>query len=128
MGGTTSKEWRGKGTKAEAKAPNLRDKLSQTFLTAFDADFTEHGVDVIAQLRAKDPIRYAELAGRLITAAQDPTDPNDYSRCQSEEEIVRKLLLQVGVHEDALTPDMLRQAEDANADFISKLVTIAEGN
>lgn len=127
MGGTTSKQWQ-KAGKAAAKAPNLRDKLSQAFLTAFDADFTEHGVDVIQQLRLKDPIRYAELAGRLITAAQDPTDPNDYSRCQSEEEIVRKLLLQVGVHEDALTPDMLRQAEDANADFISKLVTIAEGN
>jgi hypothetical protein len=117
-----------KGFGKTAKAPNLRDKLSQAFLSAFDADFTEHGVSVIEQLRTKDPVRYAELAGRLITAAQDPTDPNDYSSCQSEEEIVRKLLLQIGMTEDQLTPDMLRQAEEANAQFISRLLVIAEGN
>ena len=94
-----------KGFGKTAKAPNLRDKLSAgVSCSAFDADFQEHGVDVIQQLRAKDPVRYAELAGRLITAAQDPTDPNDYSNCQTEEEIVRKLLLQVGMTEDQLTP------------------------
>ena len=117
-----------KGFGKTAKQPNLRDKLSQAFLSAFDADFHEHGVDVIQQLRTKDPVRYAELAGRLITAAQDPSDPNDYSNCQSEEEIVRKLLLQIGMTEDQLTPDMLRQAEEANAQFISRLLVIAEGN
>src|SRR3954469_23288647 len=105
-----------KGFGRTAKQPNLRDKLSQAFLSAFDNDFNEHGVDVIQQLRAKDPVRYAELAGRLITAAQDPTDPNDYSSCQSEEEIVRKLLLQVGMSKDQLTPDMLRLAEEANSE------------
>ncbi len=117
-----------KGFGKTAKAPNLRDKLSQAFLTAFDADFNEHGVSVIEQLRLKDPVRYAELAGRLITAAQDPANPNDYSTCQTEEEIVRKLLLQIGMTEDQLTPHMLEQAETANAEFIARLLTIAEGN
>jgi hypothetical protein len=117
-----------KGFGKTAKAPNLRDKLSQAFLSAFDADFQEHGVDVIQQLRAKDPVRYAELAGRLITAAQDPANPNDYSNCQSEEEIVRRLLLQVGMTEDQLTPQALEQAGTANAEFIARLLTIAEGN
>jgi hypothetical protein len=117
-----------KGFGKTAKQPNLRDKLSQAFLSAFDNDFNEHGVSVIQQLRTKDPVRYAELAGRLITAAQDPTDPNDYSNCQSEEEIVRKLLLQIGMTEEQLTPDMLRQAETANSEFISRLLVIAEGN
>lgn len=123
MGGTTSKEWR-----KAPNPPNLRDKLSQAFLTAFDADFNEHGVDVIQQLRMKDPVRYAELAGRLITAAAQPGDPSDYSRCQTEEEICRKLLLQVGLTEDQLTPDMLRLAEAANTEFVNKLLVIAEGN
>ena len=117
-----------KGFGKTAKQPNLRDKLSQAFLSAFDADFHEHGVDVIQQLRTKDPVRYAELAGRLITAAQDPADPNDYSSCQSEEEIVRKLLLQVGMSEDQLTPQALEQAGTANAEFIARLLVIAEGN
>jgi hypothetical protein len=117
-----------KGFGKTAKQPNLRDKLTQAFLSAFDADFQEHGVNVIQQLRTKDPVKYAELAGRLITAAQDPTDPNDYTSCRSEEEIVRKLLLQVGLTEDQLTPDMLRQAEEANSQFISRLLVIAEGN
>jgi hypothetical protein len=123
MGGSLSK-----GFGKTAKAPNLRDKLSQAFLSAFDADFQEHGVDVIQQLRAKDPVRYAELAGRLITAAQDPANPNDYSTCQSEEEIVRKLLLQVGMTEEQLTPQALEQAGTANAEFIARLLVISEGN
>ena len=122
MGGTSSKEWR-----REPKPPNLRDKLSQAFLTAFDADFNEHGVDVIQQLREKDPVRYAELAGRLITAAAQPGNPDDYSRCQTEEEICQKLLQQVGINPDAITPDMLRQAEGANTNS-SPLLVIAEGN
>ena len=117
-----------KGFGKTAKQPNLRDKLSQAFLSAFDADFQEHGVNVIQQLRTKDPVKYAELAGRLITAAQDPANPNDYSNCQSEEEIVRRLLLQVGMTEDQLTPQALEQAGTANAEFIARLLTIAEGN
>src|SRR4051794_25237421 len=122
MGGVVTK-----GQKA-AKPPNLRDKLSQAFLTAFDADFNEHGVDVIQQLRLKDPVRYAELAGRLIMAVEQPPDPNDYSRCQTQEDIVRKLLAQVGVNEDAMTPDMLRQAEDANSEFVNRLIVIGGGH
>ncbi len=33
-----------KGFGKTAKQPNLRDKLSQAFLSAFDADFQEHGL------------------------------------------------------------------------------------
>jgi hypothetical protein len=98
------------------------------FLTAFDADFAEHGVDVIRQLRLKDPVRYSELAGRLITAAQDPSDPSNFSVCDTEQDIARKLLHQVGVSEDAVTPHMLDQAQAANSELLERLLTIAEGN
>lgn len=124
MGGIITK---GRSAKP-ATPPNLRDKLSQAFLTAFDNDFNEHGVDVIQQLREKDPVRYAELAGRLITAAAQPGNPDDYSRCQTEEEICQKLLQQVGINPEAITPDMLRQAEEANTQFVARLLVIAEGN
>jgi hypothetical protein len=125
---TKWRRWKWRRRKGGAKAPNLRDKLSQAFLTAFDADFHEHGVDVIQQLRLKDPVRYAELAGRLIMAVEQPADPNSYASCQSEEEICRKLLAQVGVADDQLTPDMLRLAEEANLEFVNRLIGIGGGH
>jgi hypothetical protein len=123
MGGPKSKEFA-----RTAKAPNLRDKLSQAFLSAFDDDFQLHGVDVIQQLREKDPVKYAELAGRIIATVAQPLDPNDYARCDSEQDIARKLLHQVGVTDDQLTQDMVERAEKANSELLERLLTIAAGN
>jgi hypothetical protein len=114
--------------KAAAKPPNLRDKLSQAFLTAFDDDFQAHGIAVIEALRQRDPTRYCELAGRLIMAVDQPPSPTDFSACQTEADIARQLLTQIGIHDDAITPDMVRQAEEANAALLARLIQIAEGN
>ena len=111
-----------------AKPASLRDRLSLAFLSAFDNDFQEHGVEVIAQLRTKDPVRYSELAGRLITAAQDPADPNNFSSCGSELDIARKLLLQVGMSEAAITDSALQLAAEANSELVARLLVISEGN
>ena len=118
MGGTLS---RGKA----GKPPNLRDRLSEAFLKAFESDFAMHGLDTIVRLREKWPERYAELGAKLITQAEQPPDPTDFSTAKTQEEIVRRLLAQVGVPEEALTPDMLRLAEDANNDFVNRLLVIA---
>ena len=61
-------------------------------------------------------------------AAEQPVAHDDYSECRSETEICAKLLAQVGVNPDAVTPHMLEQAEVVNTEFIARLLTIAEGN
>ena len=91
MGGPKSKEFA-----RTAKAPNLRDKLSAAFLQAFSSDFENHGVAVIEALREKYPEKYAELCGRIIATVAQPLDPNDYSQCRTEDDIVRKLLIKSG--------------------------------
>jgi hypothetical protein len=40
-----------KALKPKALQPNLRDKLSESFLRAFESDFEIYGVNVIEQLR-----------------------------------------------------------------------------
>lgn len=78
--------------------PSLRDKLSEAFLKAFQADFETHGVEVIQEMRSKDPTRYAELAGKLImTTEQRPT--NDLANAKSMHELGRAWLVQVGLAE-----------------------------
>jgi hypothetical protein len=47
-----------KPRKPKAGEPSLRDKLSQAFLEALEADFREYGKSVIETMRLKDPTRY----------------------------------------------------------------------
>lgn len=121
MGGTLSRRKAG-------KPPNLRDRLSDAFLKAFESDFAVHGLDTIVRLRQKWPERYAELGAKLIMQAEQPQDNTDFSTAKTEEEIVRRLLAQVGISEDQLTPDMLERAAVANDEFVDKLLVIASGN
>jgi hypothetical protein len=111
-----------------AGGPNVRDKLSEAFLKAFEADFAINGVDVIQRLRVEEPAKYAELAAKLIVQAAEPPDPSDFRNCRTPEAIGRKLLQQIGVSEDQLTDDMARQAADANEALLDRLLLIAEGN
>jgi hypothetical protein len=123
MGGPKSREFA-----RTAKAPNLRDKLSAAFLQAFSADFENHGVAVIEALREKYPEKYAELCGRIIATVAQPLDPNDFSLCGSELDIARKLLIQVGMSEAAITDSALQLAAEANSELVARLLVISEGN
>jgi len=58
--------------KPKPNEPSLRDKLSQNFLRAFEADFASYSAEVIEQLRESHPDRYAEVAVKLIASAQPP--------------------------------------------------------
>src|SRR5262245_45345899 len=112
-----------KARKPKATEPSLRDKLSAKFLKDFEADFAEHGADVIQQLREKHPDRYAELAAKLIAQAEPPSGVFD--RAKSMEDIGRGLLQQVGVAEDNMTDEMIEAAIAANDKFVRELEKIA---
>jgi hypothetical protein len=42
--------------------PSLRDKLSESYLRAFEADFAANGVAAIEKLRERNPAKYSEIA------------------------------------------------------------------
>jgi hypothetical protein len=109
-----------------SREPSLRDKLSAKFLAAFEADFAENGVEVIQKLREKYPQHYAELGARLIASTEEPAGPTDFSDCQSQEDIGRKLLMQLGLGEYQITDRMCQQAVDANEKLITALERIAQ--
>jgi len=114
--------------KSKTSEPSLRDKLSESFLRAIEADFREHGPAVIEQMRQTHPERYAELAGKLIMTAEQAPGPNDYSDCQSMDDIGRKLLRSVGINEFAITQNMIEAAIKANDNFVETLEQIGRGN
>jgi hypothetical protein len=75
-----------KARKAKATEPSLRERLSQSYLEAFEADFRAHGISVLEQLREKSPEKYAEIASRLI-AASEPK-PDGFENAKTMQEIV----------------------------------------
>jgi hypothetical protein len=108
--------------------PSLRDKLTSAFIEALEKDWAENGAAVIAAVREENPVKYSELIVRLVPVESSLIAPGDFSQCQSAEEIGRKLLLQVGVDENGVTPDMIDAACRANDTFINELQRIGGGN
>ena len=117
-----------RAAKKPGEQPTLIDKLGDAFVKAFEADFQLHGVEVIEQLRQKAPEKYAEIATKLIAAAETPPSPGDYSRCKNVEDIGRMLLMQVDVLEEHITEEMIARAVSANEDFIMRLKQIGQGH
>jgi hypothetical protein len=117
-----------RAAKKPGEQPSLIDKLGDAFVKAFEADFQVHGVEVIEQLRQKAPEKYAEIATKLIAAAEKPASPGDFSRCKSVEDIGRLLLAQVDVPEEAMDEEMVAKAASAQEDFIAQLRRIGEGH
>jgi hypothetical protein len=114
-----------KPRKPKPSEPSLRDKLSASFMKAFQADFEMYGVEVIEQLREKHPDRYAQIATQLISSVEPKSDTWD--ECKDMQAVGRKLLRSVGVvDEDAITDDMVTRALAANDVFIDKLAEIAQ--
>ena len=112
-------------TKLKPNEPSARDKLSASFLKAFESDFETHGVEVIEQLREKHPDRYAQIATQLIAAVEPKSD--GFESCQGKEAIGRRLLRSVGLEdEEAATPAMVQAALDAQDRMISELAKIVQ--
>jgi hypothetical protein len=119
-------------TKGKAKniEPSLRDKLSASFMKAFENDFQLYGVEAIEQLREKHPDQYARLAAQLIATTEPKPDGIDFKASNSMREIGLRLLQSVGVNEFEITEKMIEEAIEENDAFIAKLAAIrakAEG-
>src|SRR5262252_1897091 len=111
--------------KRKAIEPSLREKLSQSFLEALEADFRLHGKGILEQMRQTHPERYAELAGKLIMSAE-PLAKNDFASANSMEELGTRLLEAVGISRDIITPAMIADAIAAQESFNKRLEEIAE--
>ena len=91
---------------------DLRQKLTADFVAALQADWDEHGKEIIEALRTKAPTKYAEIVSRLVTPEPMPADP--YANIQSLQDIGRALLKQVGLSENQITDEMADRAAAAN--------------
>src|SRR5262245_21615299 len=111
--------------KLKADEPSLRDKLSQSYLEAFQADFAANGVSLIEQLRNKSPDKYAEIAARLIAATEPRPNPDGIANANSLPELGMRLLRSVGMAEDAISESAIEEALAANSRFITALEEIA---
>jgi len=93
--------------------PSLRDKLTAAFVQNIEADWAQHGTSVIEKLREKYPERYADIVARLTAPAEPPPGPGDYSQCHDILALGRKMLLDNGMPEAALTDQAIEQAAEA---------------
>jgi hypothetical protein len=79
-------------------------------------------------MRETHPERYIETAAKLIMTAEQ-ADPNSFATANSMTEVGVRLLKSVGVtDEDAMTPEMIQAAVDAQDRFITELSQIAAGH
>ena len=53
-------------TGGSGRPKGARSKLSEEFLAGLQSDFAEHGVDVIAQVRAERPHDYLKLIASVL--------------------------------------------------------------
>jgi hypothetical protein len=108
-----------------------RHDLSNDFVQALAADWKEHGAATIEAVRQKSPDKYCELIAKvvpkemLLSADRRATD---YSDCQDMHDIGRRLLLQTGILEAAITDTMIEQTVEANSNFLDRLLLIGKGN
>ena len=115
-----------KAKKPKPTEPSALDKLSASFVKAFQNDFENFGIEAIEKLREQNPAKYAEIASRLI-AATEPK-PEGFEGARNMHDVAIALLKSVGFND----PDdnSIQQAIEANDQFINALQAIraaAEG-
>jgi hypothetical protein len=104
--------------------PTLRQKLSASYLAAFEADFASNGVAVIEALRNKSPDKYADIAARLISASEPRQD--GFEQATTMQDLGRKLLKSVGCDDSTITDSMIDEAIIANDVFVARLEEIRD--
>jgi hypothetical protein len=95
--------------KPKPNEPSLRERLSQKFLEALEADFKIYRANVLERMRETHPERYAELAGKLIMTSEPRPDGFE---------------AEVGL--DAPTDDQIAEAIKANDRLIVQLEAIRD--
>ena len=117
-----------KAKKPKPTEPSALDKLSASFVKAFQNDFESFGIGAIEKLRQENPAKYAEIASRLI--AEVEPRPEGFEGYRSPRDLGIALLKSVHVNEYEITEDMIAEALKCNDDFINALQAIraaAEG-
>jgi hypothetical protein len=110
--------------KSKTDRVDLRQKLTADFVAALQADWDEHGREIIETLRTRAPTKYAEIISRFGMPEPLP-GPEDFSTAKSMHDIGLKLLLSVGL--ERATEDQIEAAIVANDKFIEQLERIAQG-
>jgi len=110
----------------EMKERKSEQKLTTVgFVADLQADWNEHGKEVIEELRTEAPAKYAEILGRLAVAERlSPAEKIDFNEAKSMRDIGLKLLQSVGFSEP--DEDSVQAAIKANDDFIAKLEAIRD--
>jgi hypothetical protein len=111
-----------KPRKTKSGEPSLRERLSQKFLEALEADFQAYGTTVLEKMRESHPERYAELAAKMIMTAEPPQPAKGLAAANSMQEVGRILLQQVGLPEP--TDEEIEEAIKANDVFLAQLEAI----
>ena len=79
----------------------------------------------------KHPDKYCELIAKVVPKEMlisADRRAEDFSDCPDMHEIGRRLLLQTGILEAAITDTMIEQTVEANSNFVDRLLLIAKGN
>src|SRR5262249_42788293 len=113
--------------KSQPNEPSLLSQLAKP-LRDFVEDIRVHGPDQLRKVREEDgPAKYLEFATKLLPliAALNPQEGTEFSDCQSQQDIGRKLLETVGFND----PDdaSIEEAIKANDTFIDRLRAIYFG-
>jgi hypothetical protein len=115
--------------KSKLDETDLRQDLTANFVTKLRDKWLECGDRVLDELSTKSPEKFALLVGTIVPREMLLAGGRgDYSECQSREDIGKKLLLDVGTSEAAITESMITQAIEANETFINELQRIAGGH
>jgi hypothetical protein len=114
--------------KSKSDGIDLRQRLTADFVAALQADWVEHGREVIQKIRQDNPVKYGELIARLVPMDANLPADDDLSQAQSMEDIGRALLKQIGVHEAGITDGMIQAAIEAHDDFTAELQRIGDGH
>jgi hypothetical protein len=111
-----------KPRKPKTNEPSPRIRLAADFVKAIEAQWRLHGTDILDAARKENPTKFAELIARLVPQEPLPTGPFD--NAQNMEDIGRGLLRAIGVDDDLMTDDMIREAVEANNTFVDRLQAI----
>src|SRR5262245_25057760 len=111
-----------KPKKPKGNEPSARDRLSASFLKAFQNDFETYGVETIEKLREESPSKYAEIAAKLIATIE----PKAEEAKDDIRSIAIGLLKDTGMSEDMMTEDDITDAVKARETLINELVAIRD--
>jgi Family of unknown function (DUF5681) len=98
---TVTGQWaRGTSGNPAGRPRGARNKLSEEIITAFSADFVEHGAEVIARVRVEHPEQYLAIVARLVPREFQVREENRAPEQLTEEELEELIAVVRSIRED----------------------------